>query len=185
MIADIAPPSERGSYVGAVLCGPNVAPSLGPVLGAALADRIGWRWIFWFLCIMSGLCLLIIVSFLPETARQVVGNGSTPARGINQSLLSKLMTKSPGIDCQQGATPSKLRLFNPLNCLSVILFKDIASVLLVNAIFYMIYCCAEASLSSSFIAIYHYSELDSGLIYLPFGLGCALASYASGRMANF
>ena len=42
VVADIAPPAERESYVGVVWCGPNVAPSLGPIIGGVLADRAGW-----------------------------------------------------------------------------------------------------------------------------------------------
>ena len=181
VIADIAPPSERGLYVGIVLCGPNVAPSLGPVIGGVLADRAGWRWIFWFLCIMSGLCLFIICLFLPETARSVVGNGSTPATGINQDLVSKYRSRrsekeSPGILPEK----KKFKMFNPIACLSVMFYKDNATIFLANGIFYMTYCCIQASLSSSFISIYHYQELEAGLIYLPFGFGCLMASYAAG-----
>lgn len=167
------------------MCGPNVAPSLGPVLGGALANSVGWRWIFWFLCILSGLCLVIICMFLPETARQVVGNGAVSAKGINQNLLNKCRGKpfqKPSVE--SASQISRFRIFNPIRCLSVIFYKDTASVLLVNAIFYMIYCCIQASLSSSFISIYHYQELEAGLIYLPFGFGCALASYVSGKLIN-
>jgi MFS family permease len=182
VIADIATPSERGSYVGAVLCGPNVAPSLGPVLGAVLADRAGWRWIFWFLSIISGACLAAIFLFLPETARKVVGNGSIPAKGINQDLLSRFRDRSSHVlVAEHDQQKRKLHVPNPMACLYIIFYKDTASVLFTNAIFYMIYCCIQASLSSSFISIYHYGELEAGLIYLPFGFGCALASYGSGE----
>ena len=181
VVADIAPPSERGGYVGIVLCGPNVAPSLGPVLGGVLANEAGWRWMFWFLCILSGLCLLTICLFLPETARSVVGNGSLPAKGINQDLISKLKRRRPERASRPTRPQAKFKMFNLLECLSIVLYKDNATVFLVNGIFYTIYCCIQASLSSSFISIYHYEELEAGLIYLPFGFGCLLASYGSGN----
>lgn len=182
VVSDIATPSERGLYVGAVLCGPNVAPSLGPVLGAVLADRVGWRWIFWFLCIISGTWLITIFLFLPETARNVVGNGGIPARGIHQDLLSKFRNRSSHVNTEEHDGPKKaLHVPNPMACLYVTLYKDAAIVLMTNAIFYMVYCCIQASLSSSFISIYHYDELEAGLIYLPFGFGCIMASYGSGK----
>ena len=181
VIADIAPPSERGLYVGIVLCGPNVAPSLGPVLGGVLADCAGWRWIFWFLCILGGICLLIICLFLPETARSVVGNGSIPATGVNQDLISKFRGRHSEESSPTRLLPKKrLKIFNPIACLTIMFYKDNATIFLANGIFYMIYCCIQASLSSSFISIYHYRELEAGLIYLPFGFGCLLASYAAG-----
>ena len=87
VVADISIPAERGSYVGALLCGPNVAPSLGSVLGGALAEHLGWRWIFWFLSIIFGTCLASIMVFLPETARKIVGNGSIEAEYLNKRFL--------------------------------------------------------------------------------------------------
>ena len=181
MIADIAPPAERGSYVGAVLCGPNVASSLGPVIGGVLADQVGWRWIFWFLTIISGGCLATLLFALPETARKVVGNGSILGTGIYRSLWSRLGTKAAPKPTPGAERPRlKLNDLNFLRHLNIILYKDTAPVLLTNAIFYMIYCCVQASLSNAFITIYHYNELTAGLVYIPFGFGCAIASYGSG-----
>jgi multidrug resistance protein len=78
VIADIAPPAERGSYVGLFLGLANAAPSLGPVLGGLLAQKLSWRWIFWFLSICSGTHLLGVLVFLPETSRKDVGNRRKP-----------------------------------------------------------------------------------------------------------
>ena len=78
----------------------------------------------------------------------------------------------------------KLGDLNLLIRLRIIFRKDTAPILLTNAIFYMIYCCVQASLSNAFITIYHYRELTAGLVYLPFGFGCALASYGSGNLSH-
>jgi hypothetical protein len=53
--------------------------------------------------------------------------------------------------------------------------------MLVNGLFYMTYCCVQASLSTLFITIYGFEELYAGLIYIPFGVSCALASYTCGQ----
>jgi MFS family permease len=186
VVADIAAPSERGYYVGVVLCGPNVAPSLGPVLGGVLTERVGWRWIFWFLSILGGICVFGILFFLPETARKVVGNGSIAAMGVNQDLISRFgKRRRHDYEADTERVTRKLHIPNPMASLYLLFHKATALVLLTNAIFYMIYCCIQASLSSSFISIYHYNELKAGLVYLPFGFGCALASYASGRIVPF
>ncbi|OAP54850.1 hypothetical protein AYL99_11298 [Fonsecaea erecta] len=79
--------SERGSYMGILGCGPNVAPGLGPVLGGVLAEKAGWRRTFWFLAISGALSLILIAALLPETARNIVGNGSQPAPVVNKSLV--------------------------------------------------------------------------------------------------
>ena len=68
-------------------------PSFGPTIGGILAQYLGWRSIFWFLVIFTGLLLMVFAFFFPETCRNVVGNGSIPARGLNQSILGYLQQR--------------------------------------------------------------------------------------------
>ncbi|KAF2969968.1 hypothetical protein GQX73_g3601 [Xylaria multiplex] len=143
VISDIATPSERGSYVGIFALGPNAAPPCGPVLGGIIAAKLGWRWIFWFLVISGGLCLVMVLLALPETARAIVGNGSIPATE-----------------------------------------RDMFVLLLCNGIFYAACACVQASLSSLFIQVYGYEELQAGLIYLPFGLAALVSAYVWGKYCN-
>jgi predicted MFS family arabinose efflux permease len=160
---------------------PNTAPSIGPVLGGVLAEKAGWRWIFWFLGILSGICLLIIAIFLPETSRNIVGNGSIPSRGTNRTMLSYLR-RGPKTSAGD-SVPSKprFRLPNPLACLRIVFHKDTALVLFSNAIFYMNYSCMQASLSPLLMQIYNLNALQVGLTYLAYGVGCGVASYVAGK----
>lgn len=143
---------------------------------------MGWRWIFWLLVILSGVCLALLSLLLPETARNIVGNGSIAPRGIYRNLQSILDAQQPQSSAdKQGSRPWRLRDLNFLAQLPLIFRRTTFPVLWTNSVFYMIYCCVQASLSTAFITIYHYSELEAGLVYLPFGFGCALASYVSGE----
>jgi hypothetical protein len=69
---------------------------------------------------------------------------------------------------------------NPIACLKLLFHRSTALIVLINGVFYMTYGCIQASMSSLFIRLYGFTELDAGLIYLPFGAGCAVASYISG-----
>ena len=160
-----------------------MAPSLGPILGGVLAGREGWPWIFWFLTIISGSCLIALLVFLPETCRSIVGDGSIPALGINKAFSSMLPCWQPcPPDSREGLSRIRsLHFPNPLKCLLILFQKDTALIVLVNGIFYMAYCCIQASLSSLFIELYGFEELDTGLIYLPFGIGCVISSYSTGN----
>ncbi|KAH6677029.1 major facilitator superfamily transporter [Plectosphaerella plurivora] len=190
VIADITTTSERGFYVGILLLGPNVAPPVGPVLGGVLAARLGWKWIFWFLCILGGACLALILFTLPETCRVIVGNGSEPARGIYQPLLSTIMhsrkpptaTELPAR--QQGRFADTPIFPNPIACLKILLVKDLAIILFSNGIYYAIYCCIQASLSTLFIDVYEFETIEAGLIYIPFGIACLLSTLTWGRFMD-
>ncbi|KAI0008497.1 major facilitator superfamily transporter [Xylariaceae sp. FL0662B] len=186
VISDIASPSERGFYVGIFCLGPNVAPPLGPVLGGAIAAQLGWKWIFWFLSILGGIVLLLVLLALPETARSIVGNGNLGATGINRTLLSLLREKlgkekSPSLNMKE----RMISFPNPLACLKLLLSKDVFAVLLCNGIYYATYCCIQGSLSTLFIEIYGYGELQAGLVYIPFGIGCLISTYVWGKVLNY
>ncbi|KAI4262526.1 MAG: hypothetical protein L6R42_002304 [Xanthoria sp. 1 TBL-2021] len=183
VVADLAPPHERGRYVGAALCGPNTAPSLGPVLGGILAEKASWRWIFWFLSILSGLCLALIVICLPETARKLVGNGSIRPKRLNRSVASCISESKASQTSPEHVDPP-LRCPNPLSCLRIVFHKDTALVLVANAIFYMNYSCMQASLSPLLMDIYGLNALEVGLTYLPYGIACGVASFLVGKVMD-
>jgi hypothetical protein len=128
---------------------------------------------------MSGVCLICLLIALPETARNVVGNGSIIPPDINRSLLVCLKTrgKKTGVDRKAG---SRFRLPSLIPCFKIIFHRHNALIMLINGIFYMTYCCIQASLSTLFINLYGFRSLEAGLIYLPFGFGCFISSYCSG-----
>ncbi|EFY85464.1 Major Facilitator Superfamily protein [Metarhizium acridum CQMa 102] len=176
---------------------PNVAPPVGPVLGGILTAKLGWKWIFCMLCILGGSCLALILLSLPETSRVIVGNGSIAPKGIYLTLFSVIARnkkgKSSGSHSLDDSTNMalsvehgpKFTLPNPLNCLKVLLWKDVAVILSCNGIYYMIYCSIKASLSTLFIEIYHYESLGLGLIYMPFGIACLAGTFIWGKVLDF
>lgn len=124
-------------------------------------------------------CLLAIVLSLPETARHVVGNGGVAVKGIHCTPFNK-----PSKDSSMGEGPairSPATIPNPLATLSLLSRKDIAIVITSIGILYTAYSCLQASLATLFIQLYGYGQLEAGLIYLPFGFGCALAAYFTGE----
>ena len=59
------------------------------VIGGLLTSRVSWRSIFWFLAVFSGAVFILLFLLLPETSRELVGNGSIQVTGINKSSIDR------------------------------------------------------------------------------------------------
>ena len=159
----------------------TIAPSIGPMLSGCLSYAAGWTWIFWFLCIAAGLCLSIMILFLPETSRSIVGNGSIrPPRYLRLPITISMCHWK-----ESDTVPDhKWRMPNPLKSLKIITRRDNAVIILACGILYIIYTCINTSLSVLFIDIYKLNQWQAGLIYLPFGLGGTVSTFFSGPLLN-
>lgn len=200
VIADVSTNAERGSYMGLVGAGAMMGPAIGPVIGGILAQFLGWRAIFWFLVILAAVFLIPFTLTVPETGRNVVGNGSIPPPGWNMTVvewwkcrkeqksadgLSRTATAESRRAAQADlASKRKLRWPNPLKTVYIIMEKDVAMVLFYNALLYTAFYDVTASTPQLFKEIYGFNDLQIGLCYLPFGCGCALSSIINGKMLD-
>lgn len=141
----------------------------------------GWSWIFWFLCIAGALCLLLIVLFLPETCRNVVGNGSIPPPKYLR-LPSRIIMCHWSED--SGVARYNWQMPNPLKSIGILLRKDNAIVMLAAGLMYLVYTCNCTSLSVMFVDVYGLNQWQISLVYLPFGLGSAASTFFSGPMLD-
>ena len=132
IISDISTPTEHESYMAILMGLTNAAPSLGPVLGGILAEKVSWHWISCFLVIFSCLHLLAILLFLPETSRRLVGDGSIPpARMLNRSPF--VISYPPKTRFEMPANLQLPLLFpNPLTCLVILRQRATLIVLVVG-----------------------------------------------------
>lgn len=128
--------------------------------------------------------MVLVLFALPETSRVIVGNDSGKATGVHRTLLSALIPTRNIFSGSRDAVPRPASGSSthtptppsPLACLKLLLVKDVALVILCNGIYYIMYCCIQASLSTLFIEVYGYGTLEAGLIYIPFGLGCLVST---------
>lgn len=189
-VADVATSAERGKFMGYATGGILVGPAIGPVIGGALSEYLGWRAIFWFLCIFGAVFGVLFAIFVPETSRNVVGNGSIPARGVNMSVLGYLERRklASDIEGQSSIQPKETGNFhfpNPLRTLSILREKESAILLVYNGIFfngYMLLCVALPYMLKRY---YGYNELQVGLCYLPTGIGSLVAAVGAGRLVDW
>jgi MFS family permease len=78
----------------------------------------------------------------------------------------------------------KLRWPNPMKTIYIVMEKDMAVVLFYNSLIYTAFYDLMASIPQLYHEIYHFNDLQIGLCYIPFGVGCALASYVNGKMLD-
>ncbi|KAG2134673.1 major facilitator superfamily domain-containing protein [Suillus cothurnatus] len=180
IIADIATPAERGGFFGIFTMGPQVGPAIGPVVGGALADKLGWRSIFWFLCISSSACFIVMVTFLPETLRSIVGNGSVIPPIQYRALLPVMGRghKDSEVEC-----PPARKSHNPFRLFACV---DVLNLLVFNSIQYAVFTAILATISSLFKENYpHLTETDIGICYLASGGGLALGAVFCGKLLDW
>jgi predicted MFS family arabinose efflux permease len=162
------------------------------VIGGALTGYLSWRWIFWLPAILSGVCLLLVVLLLPETARSIVGDGTGHVSGLRRTVLSyfrQLVSPSPhshSVDPTADPIPARhgdqhARSLNPFHSLRLLWAKDTISITLVFGIFYMNLSALQASTSTLFAKVYRLDGIQLGLIYLPSGIGSCIGAYGAGK----
>ncbi|KAI0867259.1 chloramphenicol resistance protein [Hypoxylon argillaceum] len=183
VVADIAPSSERGKWMGIVGSGITIGPSIGP--GGLLNAYLGWPWIFWFLIILTVSWLIPYILAVPETARKVVGNGSIPPQGWNITLIDYLRFRNKNITRSSVIKKQKIPIPNPLNTLKVLGNKNMAMILFYNATLFVGFSTVTATLATQFQQIYGYDELTLGLLYLPIGGSTTIASIGGGFIADW
>jgi len=157
----------------------QIGPNVGPIVGGALADKLGWRSIFWFLCIMSAACFAFMFMFLPETLRQLVGDGSVIPSRFYRPLIPLV---GKGRTSYDAVKPPRRPLNNPLRLL---LHLDVLNLLVFNGIFYAVFYAVLTTISTLFSSKYPFlNETDIGLCFLAVGGGLMIGSVLSGRILD-
>ena len=207
-VADVCVPAKRGAMLGPVLAAGNLGTCIGPMVGGLIALKSGsFRWAFWALAIFGGLILAALVVLLPETARNVVGNGRAKDHRWNQPLWriprhwpTRSATKdrpadndlevgtsigNPKMTLANKALKRSLQLNSPLASIRVIFYLDTCLTIWLSSSYYALWYCIQASIPSTYKAIpYAFNELEVGLAYLPGAIGVILSMYLAGKVMD-
>ncbi|TPX16091.1 uncharacterized protein E0L32_004086 [Thyridium curvatum] len=71
-IADMIHAEKRAGAMAAFSVGPLLGPIIGPVIGGFLSSAKGWRWVFWLIVMISGVCSVAMLLVLKETYAPVI-----------------------------------------------------------------------------------------------------------------
>ncbi|KAI4212779.1 MAG: hypothetical protein LQ351_004481 [Letrouitia transgressa] len=206
VVADLCVPAERGSMQGPTMGVANLAVCVGPVIGGWIAlGSGGYQWVFWALVIFGGLVFVTVGFALPETARNVVGNGSISAKWSKTwwSLLTSWMAKrhirekgsQNSKDVEKGTCgnqlttqakiKSSLKVANPWASIRILFWRDTALVLWMAGSPYAVWYCVQATIPPVYQDVYKFNELQIGLSFLSGGFGTVLGGYANGKLMDF
>ncbi|GMF08062.1 unnamed protein product [Ambrosiozyma monospora] len=96
-ISDLYEITERGTAMGVFYLGVLGGPLLAPIIGGAITQNnsLGWRATQWFLVILSGCSLLLILFFLPETLRK------QDSKEAIRQILRERLRKSSDVESQK------------------------------------------------------------------------------------
>ncbi|ODA77697.1 hypothetical protein RJ55_06299 [Drechmeria coniospora] len=184
VVADIASSDERGRYMGFINAGVNFGPAAGPVIGGVLTWFFDWPSVFCFLAVFVALWLVPWILAVPETCRAVVGNGAIPPPKRNMTLID--LVRSKGVHRRPESAPKvKMRMPNPLRTLYIVFRKEEGLILVISAIIYLNFILVSATMSTLLQEIYDPGQLQTGLCFLPYGIGCCAASLVSGYVVDW
>lgn len=193
LVADIVTSSERGSYIAFATIGSMLGPSLSPVIGGLISQYLNWHWIFWFLLILGGVFFTFLALFLPETCRKVVGDGSVPPPALNMSLTDiirhrRRVKNGNSPDPQKVADVRKnyrLSIPSPWPTLKVCFDLETMLILLTTGLMFACFYAVMTGATTSFHEVYHFNDIQTGLMYLPIGAGGIASAFSTGVIVDW
>ena len=166
-----------------------VPVAIGPVVGGALSNSLGWRSIFWFLAIYSGVFLVFLMVLLPETLRALVGNGSVPGKGIIRKyplaiFQQRHAKRSPLTLAQSTSGLPPKKPINILGSFQILIDRRIVPIITFLAIYYSAWQMSITVLSALFKTTYHLNDTQIGLTFIANGIGSMVGTISTGKILN-
>jgi len=166
-ISDMFDASERARVLGWYMFGIMIGPSIGPLFGGITVDKLGWRWVFWFLSIVAALMWCLAFFFLRESYAPILLSrrkqelekkhdnmkGKFEIEGLHEGPLWRRMAKS----CTR---PIKI-LTQP-----IVLIMSSYQALITGVTFVLF-----TSFQDIYTNEYGFTTTQVGLVYLARGLG--------------
>ncbi len=189
-VADLVTRAERGKFIGYAAMGVTLGPALGPVAGGLLTQYYGWRGIFWFLVILSAALFIIMLSFLPETCRNIVGNGSVSPPWWNMSIYqyvrARRMTEEERAAAAQTETLQRgKRRPNPFAALKILFEREGGVTLGCGSLLASGYFMVLTTLSPQLAERFGFTPVKIGLCYLPLGFGTLSSRWTIGHLLDW
>ncbi|KAG2060689.1 MFS general substrate transporter [Suillus hirtellus] len=212
-LADVYEPHQRGKMMGVFYSAPLLGPSLGPIIGGALTQGLGWRAIFWFLVIWGGIIFSAFLFLFKDTFRkersvtyqnvlkrrlreQQSSEAKDDSRNISEKELrvnGENQTNSKDIEAQPAVIPAlairevKLSIadVNPFPpYLSILGRKNNFVILIPSGLIFAFSFSIAYTCARTLSMYYNYDALKTGLVLLAYGIGSVTGSILGGRWSD-
>ncbi|KAG1763051.1 MFS general substrate transporter [Suillus occidentalis] len=212
-LADIYEPHQRGTMMGVFYSAPLLGPSLGPIIGGALTQGLGWRAVFWFLVIWGGIIFSAFLFLFKDTfrkersvtyrnvlKRRLREQQSLEAKDESRKISEKKLqvnvenqTSSKDIEGQPTVIPPsaireiKLSItdVNPFPpYLSIISRKNNFAIFIASGLIFAFSFSIAYTCARTLSMYYNYDALKTGLVLLAFGIGSVSGSILGGRWSD-
>ncbi|CCH46602.1 Cycloheximide resistance protein [Wickerhamomyces ciferrii] len=150
-------------------------PALGPLIGAILTVKDNWRWSFWFLLILNGIGLGVMIVFFPESSSKTLlykkacilrkKTGNEKIISLGEIELMNMNTKEVIIDTLW--RPFEITIKEP-----VVLLIHIY----ISLIYAIMYIWFEA-FPIVFFQTKHFTLVTMGVSYIGIFVGCVLGNF--------
>ncbi|KAL5531082.1 hypothetical protein ACEPAG_3958 [Sanghuangporus baumii] len=169
-ISDMWIPRERGVAVALYSTAPFLGPVIGPIVGGFTSEdqKLGWRFNFWIMMILSGVVLAIHSLFMPETYGPVLLRRR--ARRLRREAEGKTVYVSK-FDLTRKRSLLHSLSINLRRPFAVIYEPIVLLLALYISVAYAILYALFAAFPIVFEEHRHFSPGESGLAFLGIGLG--------------
>ncbi|KAF2276224.1 MFS general substrate transporter [Westerdykella ornata] len=184
VISDLFVIEERGKAMAIYSMGVLWGPVIGPIIGGFVAQRAGWRWVFWVPFIASTVICTAIAVLNRETNPVVLMNWKTNKlrKETGRPELENVYLhgkpahlRSPRSILTRGIfVPLKLLFMSPIVLLLSLYISFVFGLL------YMLF----TTVTPTFVRTYGFSPELSGLAYLGIGLGAMLGIVVVARTSD-
>lgn len=188
VIGDITTRAERGGFMGIFQAGLLVPVAVGPVIGGAIAGSLGWRSIFWFLTIYSGVFLIFLLLLVPETLRSLVANGSLLPSNLLAWYPLNIYQRLSNVGWNRDAAPPQLAARKQVNVLGpfkILITKHACPIIIFLAIYYAVWQMSITAMSSLFKSRYGLTEIQIGPTFIANGVGSMVGTLITGKILDF
>lgn len=166
ILNDCFTPEERTKMISVYALPGQLAPALGPILGAICQDYLYWRWTFWIVTIVSVALQVLAFATVSETYKPVIERRLAKAQ-----TPEKVLPLGQRILATTREVLERLRQ-NMARAVVMLGTHPIVQLMAVyNGITYGLQLLLIISLNQAWTEIYHLSEILASVNYLSLGVG--------------